>query len=177
MPVAHVRVASASTAQYGTAAADARVEKMGGDRVKPCGASVWRLSALSSGKCVLTMCLRVDKPCNPASGDVTPQAKEAQDLADPEDIINGKKYIIEQVIEQFTRGEEHDFGAIGNTDLHIVNLVFDTLKGFGYSFGEPSELRTLYVDQRKNELTRSEYWRKQNRVRSICSRLCLHNLF
>ena len=97
------------------------------------------------------------------------QGKLIQDISEvikepattPEDIINGKKYIVEQIIEQFTRGEDHDFGVIGNTDLHIVNLVFDTLKEFGYSFGEPSELRTLYVEQRKNELTRSEYWRKQ----------------
>ena len=79
----------------------------------------------------------------------------------PEDIINAKRYVVEQIIEQFTREKDHDFGAIGNTDVHIVNMVFDTLKLFGYSLGEASGLRTLYVQERNKELTRSEFWRKQ----------------
>lgn len=78
-----------------------------------------------------------------------------------EDIINAKKYVVEQIKEQFTRNKDHDFGAIGNTDVHIVTMVFDTLKLFGYSLGEPSELRALYVEERKKELNRAEYWRKQ----------------
>ena len=84
-----------------------------------------------------------------------------QEEVTPEQILESKLYVIDQIIEQFTRSEDHDFGAIGNTDLNIVNLVYDCLKGLGYEFGESKELRALYVSQRTNELERAGYWMKQ----------------
>lgn len=84
-----------------------------------------------------------------------------QEQVTPEQILQSKRYIIDQIIEQFTRGEDHDYGAIGNTDLNIINLVYDCLNGLGYKFNEPKELRQLYMTQRANELERARYWMKQ----------------
>ena len=97
--------------------------------------------------------------------------KLIQDISEPtkdkaattEEIIESKLYVVEQIIEQFTRDKSHDFGPLGNTDGNIVNLVFKTLKEFGYSLGEPKELRELYAQERKKELNRAEHWRKQKR--------------
>jgi len=97
--------------------------------------------------------------------------KLIQDISEPteekaatnEEIIDSKLYVVNQIIEQFTRGEDHDFGPIGNTDANIVNLVFKTLKEFGYSLGEPKELRELYIQERKKELNRAEHWRRQKK--------------
>ncbi len=97
--------------------------------------------------------------------------KLIQDISEPteektttqEEIIDSKLYVVNQIIEQFTRGKDHDFGPLGNTDSNIVNLVFKTLKEFGYSLGEPKELRKLYIQERKKELNRAEHWRRQKK--------------
>jgi len=97
------------------------------------------------------------------------EGKLIQDLSEPlkkegatkEELIESKKYVVDQIIEQFTRDKDFEFGPIGNTDFNIVNMVFDTLKLFGYALGEPDELRQLYHEERNKELRRAEYWRKK----------------
>jgi len=95
-------------------------------------------------------------------------------VATPEEIEVSKRYVIDRIIEQFTRTEDHDFGPLGNTDLNIINMVYDCLKGLGYNLGEHNDLKDLYNKERENEYNRRKYWMKRKEIKQFADYKCIY---